>query len=264
MQSKFFNNTNIGQNFLIDNSVIDFITRRAKITKDDTILEIGPGKGILTKGLLSFHPRKVYSIEYDERLKEFLAPVEAKHENIHIFWGDALAFDYKTLPSLPGKIIANLPYHITTPLIFTFLEQLAPLGTNYFLLMVQLEAGERLTATPHTKARSPLGITIEAMGEAKLLRRVAPESFKPRPAVTSAIVEITLSKRLDIANDMAWRRLLQMAFKQRRKTLQNNFLAGGYTREQIAALFEKLDLPPTVRAEELTLEEWLALRECID
>ncbi len=264
MQAKFINNTDIGQNFLIDTSIIDFITRKAQISKDDTILEIGPGKGILTKGLLSFFPKQVFAIEFDRRLQEFLAPIEAKHENLQIFWGDALGFDYKNLPILPNKIIANLPYHITTPLFFTFLEQLAPLGAHYFLVMVQLEAAERIVAQPHTKNRCPLGITIEAMnGEAKILRRVPPEAFKPRPAVNSAIIEVKISDNFNIANDKKWRNLLQMAFKQRRKTLQNNFLAGGFTKEQIAIIYEKVGLIQTARAEELTLEEWFSIRECI-
>lgn len=265
MQAKFINNTDIGQNFLIDTSIIDFITRKARISKEDTILEIGPGKGILTKGLLSFFPKQVFAIEFDKRLEEFLAPIEAKHENLQIFWADALGFDYTTLPILPNKIIANLPYHITTPLFSTFLEQLAPLGAHYFLVMVQLEAAERIAAKPHTKNRCPLGITIEAMGgEAHILRHVPPEAFRPRPAVNSAIVEVTLSKNFDIANDKKWRNLLQMAFKQRRKTLQNNFLAGGFTKEQISAIYEKVGLKQTARAEELTLEEWFAIRECIN
>lgn len=265
MPSKFVNNTDIGQNFLIDNSVIDFITRKAQISKQDTILEIGPGKGILTKGLLSFFPKQVFAIEFDRRLEEFLAPIEAKHENLKIFWADALGFNYKNLPTLPNKIIANLPYHITTPLFFTFLEQLAPLGAHYFLVMVQLEAAERIVATPHTKNRCPLGITVEAMGgKAQILRRVSPEAFRPRPAVNSAIVEVTLSENFDIANDKKWRHLLQIAFKQRRKTLQNNFLAGGFNKEQIASLYEKVGLKQTVRAEELTLGEWFAIKECIN
>ena len=210
-------------------------------------------------------PKHVFAIEFDKRLQKFLAPIEEKHTNLQIFWADAVGFDYTSLPFLPNKIIANLPYHITTPLLFTFLEQLAPLGVHYFLVMVQLEAAERIIAKPHTKNRCPLGVTIEAMGgDAPILRRVPPEAFKPRPAVNSAIVEISLSKNFNIANDKKWRSLLQMAFKQRRKILQNNFLAGGLNKEQIAEIYQKVGLKQTVRAEELTLEEWFAIRECIN
>lgn len=259
---RFINNTDIGQNFLIDESVVAYTVKRAAVTPGDAILEIGPGGGILTRGLLSASPRALYAVEVDERLRDGLEAIAAKDGRLRIFWGDAVRFDYLSeLPEIPTKIVANLPYHITTPIMWTFLEKLIPAGTSYMLLMVQLESAERIASPERSRARSPLGVTVEAMGGAEILRKVPPQAFRPQPRVNSALIEIKIEKNRGLANDRTWRALLARSFTQRRKTLVNNWTAGyaDIDRERALAILDAHGLSATARAEELPLEKWFEL-----
>lgn len=259
---RFINNTDIGQNFLIDESVVAYTVKRAAVAPDDVILEIGPGGGILTRGLLAAGPRALYAVEVDERLREGLERLATNDGRLRLFWGDAVRFDYRAgLPETPTKIVANLPYHITTPILWTFLEKLIPAGVSYMLLMVQLESAERIASPARSRARSPLGVTVEAMGGAEILRRVPPQAFRPQPRVNSALIEIRIEKNRGLANDRGWRALLARSFAQRRKTLVNNWTAGWpeIGRERALAMLEAHGLSATARAEELLLEKWFAL-----
>ena len=259
---RFINNTDIGQNFLIDESVVAYTVKRAAVTPDDVILEIGPGGGILTRGLLSAGPRALYAVEVDERLREGLEALASRDGRLRLFWGDAVRFDYRAeLPETPTKIVANLPYHITTPILWAFLEKLIPAGVGYMLLMVQLESAERIASPERSRARSPLGVTVEAMGGAEILRKVPPQAFRPQPRVNSALIEIKIEKNRGLANDRTWRALLARSFTQRRKTLVNNWTAGyaDIDRERALAILDAHGLSATARAEELTLEKWFEL-----
>lgn len=259
---RFINNTDIGQNFLIDESVVAYTVKRAAVTPDDVILEIGPGGGILTRGLLSAGPRALCAVEVDERLRDGLEALASRDGRLRLFWGDAVRFDYLSeLPETPTKIVANLPYHITTPIMWTFLEKLIPAGTSYMLLMVQLESAERIASPARSRARSPLGVTVEAMGGAEILRKVPPQAFRPQPRVNSALIEIKIEKNRGLANDRTWRALLARSFTQRRKTLVNNWTAGyaDIDRERALAILDAHGLSATARAEELPLEKWFEL-----
>ena len=259
---RFINNTDIGQNFLIDESVVAYTVKRAAVTPDDVILEIGPGGGILTRGLLSAGPRALYAVEVDERLRDGLEALASRDGRLRLFWGDAVRFDYRSeLPETPTKIVANLPYHITTPVLWTFLEKLIPAGVGYMLLMVQLESAERIASPERSRARSPLGVTVEAMGGAEILRKVPPQAFRPQPRVNSALIEIKIEKNRGLANDRTWRALLARSFTQRRKTLVNNWTAGyaDIDRERALAILDAHGLSATARAEELPLEKWFEL-----
>ena len=259
---RFINNTDIGQNFLIDESVVAYTVKRAAVTPDDVILEIGPGGGILTRGLLSAGPRALYAVEVDERLRDGLEALASRDGRLRLFWGDAVRFDYRAeLPETPTKIVANLPYHITTPILWTFLEKLIPAGVSYMLLMVQLESAERIASPERSRARSPLGVTVEAMGGAEILRKVPPQAFRPQPRVNSALIEIKIEKNRGLANDRTWRALLARSFTQRRKTLVNNWTAGyaDIDRERALAILDAHGLSATARAEELPLEKWFEL-----
>ena len=259
---RFINNTDIGQNFLIDESVVAYTVKRAAVTPDDVILEIGPGGGILTRGLLSAGPRALCAVEVDERLRDGLEALASRDGRLRLFWGDAVCFDYRAeLPETPTKIVANLPYHITTPIMWTFLEKLIPAGVGYMLLMVQLESAERIASPERSRARSPLGVTVEAMGGAEILRKVPPQAFRPQPRVNSALIEIKIEKNRELANDRTWRALLARSFTQRRKTLVNNWTAGyaDIDRERALAILDVHGLSATARAEELPLEKWFEL-----
>lgn len=259
---RFINNTDIGQNFLIDESVVAYTVKRAAVTPDDVILEIGPGGGILTRGLLSAGPRALCAVEVDERLRDGLEALASRDGRLRLFWGDAVRFDYRAeLPETPTKIVANLPYHITTPILWAFLEKLIPAGVGYMLLMVQLESAERIASPERSRARSPLGVTVEAMGGAEILRKVPPQAFRPQPRVNSALIEIKIEKNRGLANDRTWRALLARSFTQRRKTLVNNWTAGyaDIDRERALAILDVHGLSATARAEELPLEKWFEL-----
>ncbi len=251
-------NTRIGQNFLVDKNILKIILDHAGISSEDTILEVGAGKGILTRGILEGNPRMLYSLEIDRSLEPFLKELSDSFSNFRIIWGDALRKGFpSSFDPTPNKMVANIPYHITTPLIWKVLESLAEKGLKYLLLMVQKEAAERICAPARCKERYPLGVTIQSMGEARILRLVSPESFRPSPSVTSALLEINLLAREDLPNCQLWRRLLRSGFAQRRKTLVNN-LGRDFPelKTKIASNINSLGFPVTVRAEELEVEEW--------
>lgn len=258
----FIHNTDIGQNFLIDRSIVDFMIDRAKLTSRDRILEIGPGEGILTEGLLSTECSGLCTIELDTRLKHTIDMLALKDSRLHPLWGDAVQFDYANkLPWMPNRVIANLPYHITTPLLWVFLEKLVPQGLDYMLLMVQLESAQRITSPHGHRERSPLGITVEAMGSSAIVRNVPPSAFRPQPRVNSCIIEIIINKERELAADRTWRGLLARSFAQRRKTLINNWVSG-YTdvdRDKALQILERNGLKTTARAEELPLDVWKKL-----
>ncbi len=258
----FIHNTDIGQNFLIDHSIVDFMLGRAKLTPGDKVLEIGPGEGILTEGLLSTECLGVCTVELDTRLKHTIDMLAIKDSRLHPLWGDAVQFDYENkLPWMPNRVIANLPYHITTPLLWAFLEKLVPHGLDYMLLMVQLESAQRITSPYGHRERSPLGITVEAMGTSAILRNVPPSAFRPQPRVNSCIIEIKIGTNRKLACDRTWRGLLARSFTQRRKTLINNWISGyaDIDRDKALEILERNELKPTARAEELSLDIWLSL-----
>ncbi len=258
----FINNTDIGQNFLIDHSVVDYMIERAALTSEDRVLEVGPGEGILTEGLISTECAALCTIELDTRLKHVIDMLAIKDKRLMPLWGDAVQFDYEHgLPFFPNRIIANLPYHITTPLLWTFIEKLSLKGLDYMLLMVQLESAERITSPEKNRERSPLGITIEAMGTASILRKVSRTAFRPQPRVNSCLIEIKIEKNRELPLDRTWRGLLSRSFTQRRKTLVNNWIAGynGITRETALDILNRHGLKQSARAEELPLDVWFAL-----
>ena len=246
-----------GQNFLVDRGVLSRIVQRAAICPDDVVLEIGPGQGILTKALLSENCAFLHAVELDERLKEHLECLSRQEERLSIVWGDAMKADYGALDPFPNKVVANIPYNITTPLIWRLLP-FASRGLRYHLYMVQKEAAERLLAPADTKARYPLGVSLEVMGSVSWVCGVSPSCFRPMPRVDSAVVEIVLTRNLHLMDDRLWSDLLHAAFAQRRKTLLNN-LKGFLQRDARAweLLLQDANLDSKVRAEDLSGEEWL-------
>jgi 16S rRNA (adenine1518-N6/adenine1519-N6)-dimethyltransferase len=252
----------LGQNFLVDRGVLGAIVERAGVSRDDVILEVGPGNGVLTRALLGAGCGHLHAVEADLRLAELLAVMEADFApRLSVVLGDAMKVPLDLLSPFPNKLVSNIPYNITPPLLWRLLP-LAARGLTYMLCMVQKEAAERLTAASDTKARYPLGVTFEAMGGVAVVRSVPPECFRPVPRVESAIVEIRVERRVDLADDALWRGLLRQAFRQRRKTLANN-LRGFRGVGDWPAVLEGAGVDPRIRAEDLTCEEWLAVHAAL-
>ncbi|MDR1472196.1 MAG: 16S rRNA (adenine(1518)-N(6)/adenine(1519)-N(6))-dimethyltransferase RsmA [Synergistaceae bacterium] len=260
----FRHNTDIGQNFLRDRSVVEWMMARAALALRDRVLEIGPGSGVLTNGILGTNCAALDAIELDTRLRGDLEAIAARDGRLSLHWGDAVSFDYSRLGAPPTHVIANLPYHITTPLMWRLLEELPGRGLRYMLLMTQAEAAARLASGAGGRESSPLGITISAMGEPAIKRTVPRGSFYPTPRVDSAIVEIKLdggrSEFQSLPRDKVWRRLLSGSYANRRKTLVNNWGGSfGMPKDESIGILASHSLGPLSRPEEISLAAWLEL-----
>ena len=236
-----------GQNFLVDRNILACIIRRANLATDDVILEIGPGHGVLTRELLAGGVRCVHAVEIDERMRPELEAIAAEDGRLALHWGDAVRYDYSGLTPFPNKVVANIPYNITTPLLWELLK-FAGRGLTYHLYMLQKESAMRITAPPDTKERYPLGVTVEAMGHAVIARNVPRECFRPIPDVDSVLCEIVCGGNFGLAGDSLWSEMLHRAFTHRRKTLANN-LRG----------FADVLSYGGMRAEDLTCGQWLEI-----
>jgi 16S rRNA (adenine1518-N6/adenine1519-N6)-dimethyltransferase len=256
-------NTDIGQNFLRDKTVAEWMVNRASIDSEDSILEIGPGSGVLTKAIMAAGCARLDAVELDTRLKAELEPLAADLRLV-LHWGDAVRFDYAVFEAVPTRVIANLPYHITTPVIWRLLEVYAGSRMAYMLLMTQAEAADRLASGAGTRDSNPMSITIAATGQAAVVRKVPRSAFFPSPHVDSAVVEIKLTQsspdRSMLPLDKTWRRLLSGSFVTRRKTLTNNWASSFHMpRDTSLAILSSHSLGEKARPEELSLDDWLAL-----
>ena len=236
-----------GQNFLVDKNILACIIKRANLEPDDVILEIGPGHGVLTCALLAENVRCVHCVEIDERMRPELEEIAGNDSRLCLHWGDAVKFDYASLSPFPTKVIANIPYNITTPLLWELLK-FASEGMNYHLYMLQKESAMRIIAREDTKERYPLGVTVQAMGHAAIVRNVPRECFRPVPNVDSVIAEIVLERNYGLADDSLWSEILHRGFSHRRKTLANNL-------KDFADVLNY----GSMRAEDLTCEQWLEI-----
>ena len=258
--NNFKNLKRYGQNFLIDKNILKNIIDYADIIKDDdVVLEIGPGRGVLTRELLNHGVSCLHAVEIDERLRPELESLANEDARLKLHWCDAVKFNYELLTPFPSKVIANIPYNITTPLIWNLLK-FADRGLNKFIFMVQKEAADRIIAKADCKERYPLGAAIEAMGSAKILKAVSPECFNPVPKVKSALIEIKLEKNFELMRDNLFSDLLHKAFAHRRKTLLNNLK--GFVDEP-EEIIEAAGLDLNLRAEDLDAEAWLKIYRLI-
>ena len=236
-----------GQNFLVDRNILACIIRRACLSPDDVILEIGPGHGVLTRALLAENVKCVHAVEIDERLRPELEEISRNDSRLVLHWADAVRYDYASLTPFPNKVVANIPYNITTPLIWELLR-FAESGLRYHLYMLQKEPAMRLTAPPDTKERYPLGVTVQAMGHAEIVRNVSRECFRPVPNVDSVLCKIVITENFGLARDSLWSEILHRGFSHRRKTLANN----------LKGFADCLNYG-SMRAEDLTCGEWLEI-----
>jgi 16S rRNA (adenine1518-N6/adenine1519-N6)-dimethyltransferase len=246
----------LGQHFLVDENLLGVIGRLAELGPSDVVLEVGPGLGMLTRHLAD-HVRLVHTIELDRRLEEPLREALAGRDNVQLSFGDALAMDLGTLDPAPGKLVANLPYNIATPIV---VESLVNLPTvERWCVMVQREVADRFFASPRTKAYGAVSVVMQLATRKVGFHAVPPTAFRPRPRVASALVAFV---RVPGPSLEVVRPVVDAAFAHRRKTLGNSVaLSGLASRAQAEQALEEIGKPPGLRAEELAPADFVALAE---
>ena len=259
-----------GQNFLIDEHVLDKIIRAAEITKDDYVLEIGPGIGTMTQ-YLACAAREVPAVEIDRALIPILEDTLKEYDNVSIINEDILKVDIAALAKeknggRPIKVVANLPYYITTPIIMGLFESHVPLES--ITVMVQKEVADRMQVGPGTKDYGALSLAVQYYAEPYIVANVPPNCFMPRPAVGSAVIRLTRHQKppVEVMDEKLMFRLIRASFNQRRKTLANGLKNSGelnLSKEVITAAIEKLGKGSSVRGEALDLEEFARLTNII-
>ena len=256
----------LGQHFLVDRGAMEKIVQIADVDLHDVILEIGPGSGEMT-ALLAKKSRKVIAVEIDQVLADRVREKTASLGNVDVIHGDALKVDLEEICRPTGgklKVVANLPYQISTPLLMRFL------GVRYLfssmVLMLQKEVAMRIVAKPRTKAYGSLSVFLQLHATPTIEMRLPPECFFPRPRVDSALVRFVVhdTPRLDVCNESAFRRVVRASFGHRRKVLKNaltSIMAKDSLAGEIGEILEDLGIDPKRRAETLTLEEFARLTE---
>lgn len=255
-----------GQNFLIDTHVLDKIIRAAYITKDDFVLEIGPGIGTMTQ-YLACAAREVAAVEIDKNLIPILEDTLQDYDNVTVINDDILKVDIAKLArekngGNPIKVVANLPYYITTPIIMGLFEKHVPLDS--ITVMVQKEVADRMQVGPGTKDYGALSLAVQYYAEPYIVANVPPNCFMPRPSVGSAVIRLTRHAKppVQVKNEKLMFAIIRASFNQRRKTLANGLKNSPeleFSKEQIAEAIESLGKGPSIRGEALTLEEFATL-----
>lgn len=259
-----------GQNFLIDSHVLDKIVSAAGITKDDFVLEIGPGIGTMTQ-YLAASARKVFAVEIDKALIPILEDTLKEFDNVQVINQDILKVDIKKLAEehndgKPIKVVANLPYYITTPIIMGLFEAHVPLEN--LTVMVQKEVAKRMEAGPGTKDYGALSLAVQYYAEPYIVANVPCNCFMPRPNVDSAVIRLTRHEQMPVAvkDEAQMFKMVRAAFNQRRKTLVNSLNNSpelNFTKEEIQNALAEMNLSATVRGEALTLEQFAALSDLL-
>ena len=260
-----------GQNFLIDSHVLEKIIDAANITKDDFVLEIGPGIGTMTQ-YLSEHAREVMAVEIDHNLIPILKETLAGYDNVEVLNEDILKVDIgkiaeKKNQGRPIKVVANLPYYITTPIIMGLFEKNVPMDS--LTVMVQKEVAQRMQAGPGTKDYGALSLAVQFYAEPYVVANVPPNCFMPRPKVGSAVICLTRYKDMPVKvkNEQLMFSIIRASFNQRRKTLQNginNSSTLHFSKEQVVDALDKMGLSPKIRGEALSLEQFARLSDLLE
>lgn len=255
-----------GQNFLIDPSVLERIVDSAQVSEDDCVLEIGPGIGTMTQ-YLAERAREVVAVEIDRALIPILQDTLSAYKNVTVINADILKVDIGRIveernEGKPIKVVANLPYYITTPIIMSLLESRMPLKS--ITIMVQKEVAERMQVGPGTKEYGALSLAVQYYAKPEIVANVPPNCFIPRPNVGSAVIRLTRYEEppVQAKDERKMFALIRASFNQRRKTLANglaNAAGLGITRERVTQVLEEMGLPATVRGETFTLEQFAEL-----
>lgn len=259
-----------GQNFLIDTHVLDKIIGAAQIGPDDFVLEIGPGIGTMTQ-YLAEAAREVVAVEIDTKLIPILQDTLKEYDNVTVLNEDILKVDIHKIAEeknggKPIKVVANLPYYITTPIIMGLFESEVPLDS--ITVMVQKEVADRMQVGPGTKDYGALSLAVQYYAEPYIVANVPPNCFIPRPAVGSAVIRLTRYQEKPVkVNDASFMfKIIRASFNQRRKTLQNGLYNSSELRipkEKTVAALEEMGLTPTIRGEKLSLEEFAQLSDIL-
>lgn len=252
----------LGQNFLIDESVIDLIVESSELSQDDVVVEIGSGLGFVTEKLVD-KAKKIFAIELDEDAIKILSKLESK--NLEIVHNDVLKTDFSQFGK-NLKVIANIPYYITSPILVHLLGEIDDINNqnrqsiSKIMLMVQKEVAQRLVATEKSPAKQYglLSILTQFYADVKIIDYVKAKSFFPSPKVDSAIVELTIRKEPAVAVDdfKFFKRVVKSSFATRRKNIKNNLLNAGFKKENVEASLEKLGLPFNLRGETLSIKQF--------
>lgn len=255
-----------GQNFLIDTHVLDKIIRAANITKDDMVIEIGPGIGTMTQ-YLAEAAGKVIAVEIDKNLIPILEETLGDYDNVRVINEDVLKVDLKKIADeenagRPVKVVANLPYYITTPIIMGLFENEVPLES--ITVMVQKEVADRMQTGPGSKDYGALSLAVQYYAKPYIVANVPPNCFMPRPSVGSAVIRLTRHEKppVEVKNEKLMFEIIRASFNQRRKTLANGLNNSDklqFSKEKITEVIEQLGKGASVRGEALTLEEFAKL-----
>lgn len=257
----------LGQNFLIDGNIVRKIVEKANIGPEDYVLEIGPGIGTLTEEL-ALKAKKVVAIELDKDLLPILDETLSQYENVEIIHGDVLKVDLKKimeekLDNKRVKLVANLPYYVTTPIITKLLE--SDLNLDSIIVMVQKEVAERIGAKAGGKEYGSLSVFVSFFSQAEIIINVPKTVFMPQPKVDSAVIKLDIKKELpDIDRDKFFK-VVKAAFSKRRKTLLNALSSYGFNidKETIKETLEKLNIKPEIRAENLSVEDFIKISKSL-
>lgn len=250
-------NKKLGQNFLINESIIYDILKKANVTKEDVVIEIGPGLGSLTKELIN-NAKKVIAIELDPNMIDILKSRFGIFDNFEVIYGDVLKIDLEEL--MKGydsvKVVANLPYYITTPIIMKLLED--KLKIKSITVMVQKEVGERICATHKDKEYGAITVSVQYYSEPQIIIDVPKENFLPAPEVDSCVIRLDMREKppVSLKDEKLFFRLVKGAFTQRRKTINNSLTCSGKSKEEIMAALNKLGIDSKLRAENLSIQQY--------
>ncbi|SHJ82120.1 dimethyladenosine transferase [Geosporobacter subterraneus DSM 17957] len=259
----------LGQNFLIDENILNKIIDGASVTKEDYVIEVGPGIGTLTQALAD-QAKEVVAVEIDKSLLPILAETLGPWENVSVVNADVLKLDLHELiqekfGGAPVKVIANLPYYVTTPIIMKFLEERVPLKN--MVVMIQKEVADRMQAKPGTKDYGALSVAVQYYCEPKIITRVPPSAFIPQPNVESTVIRLTLleSPRVKVKEEEILFQVVRAAFGKRRKTLLNALSSSdlGVGKEQVKDALTKAKIEENRRGETLTIEEFGILADAV-
>lgn len=259
-----------GQNFLIDSNVLENIVEAAGITKDDFVLEIGPGIGTMTQYLCE-SARQVLAVEIDKMLIPILEDTLSEYDNVEVINQDVLKVDIKSLVEeknngRPIKVVANLPYYITTPIIMGLFESKVPIES--ITIMVQKEVADRMQTGPGSKDYGALSLAVQYYADAKVMLNVSATCFMPRPNVDSAVIKLTRHQEspVEVKDESLMFKIIRASFNQRRKTLVNGLKNSSeldFSKEEITEAIKSIGKEENIRGEKLTLEEFAKLSNAL-